>query len=112
MNLNVLNELGLIEMIFNGHSYDISITVKGERFTGEHLEDDMSNQTQIERAISLDGRDKVRNMELIGTVLYFSALSNDELEIAKPVNTVKPHFLNDTIKGTIKYLKEEGILSR
>ena len=111
-DLNVLNELGLIEMFFNGHSYDISITAEGKRFTGEHLENCMSNQTQIERTISLIGQDNVKNMELIGTVLYFSELSNNELEVAKLVNTVKPHFLDDTIKGTIKYLREEGILSR
>ncbi len=110
-DLNVLNELGLIEMIFNGHSYDISITAEGERFTGEHLENCMSNQTQIERAISLVGHDDVRNMELIGTVLYFAKLSNNDSEITELVNTVKPHFTDGTIKSSIEFLRGEGILS-
>ncbi len=110
-DLNVLNELGFIEMVFNGHSYDISITAEGERFTGEHLENCMSNQTQIERAISLVGKDDVRNMELIGTVLYFAKLTGDEKEITALVNTVKPHFNDETIQESIRYLREEGVLS-
>jgi len=109
-DLNVLNELGLIEMFFDGHRYDIGITAEGKQFTGEHLENCMSKQTLIERAISLVGQDDVRNMELIGTILYFSELSDDESEIIQLVNTVKPHFHDDTIKGTINYLRKEGIL--
>ena len=110
-DLNVLNELGLIEMVFNGRSYDISITSEGLRFTGEHLEAYIPNQTQIERAISLVGKEDVRNMELIGTILYFAELSNNDSEITELVNTVKPHFPDDTIKGSIKFLREEGVLS-
>jgi hypothetical protein len=111
-DLDILSELGLIKMVFNGHSYEIAITEEGLRFLDEHLEAYMLDRTKIERAIALVGKEDVRNMELIGTALYFSKLSNDESEIVRLVNTVKPHFNEDTIKGTIKYLREEGILSR
>lgn len=110
-DLDILSELGLIEMVFNGHSYEIVITKEGLRFLGEHLEAYMLDKTKIERAISLVGKDDVRNMELIGTVLYFSKLSDDELEIVKLVNTVKPHFPDNTIRNSIKFLRDEGVLS-
>lgn len=110
-DIDILSELGLIEMVFNGHGYDIIITEEGLQFLGEYLEAYMLGTTKIERAISLIGTDDVRNMELIGTTLYFSELTGDESEITKLVNTVKPHFPDDTIKGTIKYLRKEGVLS-
>ena len=110
-DIDILSQLGLTEMVFNGHGYDIIITEEGLQFLGEHLEAYMLGTTKIERAISLIGTDDVRDMELIGTTLYFSKLTGDELEITKLVNTVKPHFPDNTIKGTIKYLKKEGILS-
>jgi len=110
-DLDILNELGLIEMVFNGHGYDIGITKEGAHFLGEHLETYMPNQPQIERAISLVGQDDIRNMELIGTVLYFAKLSNDDSEITKLVNTVKPRFPDTTIMNSIKFLKKEGVLS-
>ena len=110
-DLDILNELGLIEMVFNGHGYDIGITKEGTHFLGEHLEAYMPNQPKIERAISLVGKDDVRNMELIGTVLYFAKLAGDEKEITALVNTVKPHFNDETIQESIRYLREEGVLS-
>ena len=110
-DLDILDELGLIEMVFNGHGYDIGITKEGKHFLGEHLETYMPNQPKIERAVSLVGQDDVRNMELIGTVLYFAKLAGDEEEITALVKTVKPHFTDKTIEGTIKYLREEDILS-
>lgn len=110
-DLDILNELGLIKMVFNGHGYNISITKDGIRFLDEHLEAYMPNKTKIERGISLVGKDDVRNMELIGTILYFAKLSNDDLEITKLVNTIKPHFPDNTIRKSIEFLKKEGVLS-
>ena len=110
-DLDILNELDLIEIVFNGNSYDIVITKEGLQFLDEHLEEYMLDKTKIERAISLIGKGNVRNMELIGTVLYFAKLSSNDLEIIHLVNTVKPHFPNTTIKESIAYLKKEGILS-
>ena len=110
-DLDILNESGLIEMVFNGHSYNIGITKDGVRFLDEHLEAYMPNKSKIERGISLVGKDDVRNMELLGTVLYFAKLTGDEKEITALVNTVKPHFNDETIQESIRYLREEGVLS-
>jgi len=110
-DLDILNESGLIEMVFNGHSYDIDITKDGVRFLDEHLEAYMPNKSKIERGISLVGKDDVRNMELIGTVLYFAERSNNDSEITTLVNTVKPHFTDGAIKSSIEFLRREGILS-
>lgn len=110
-DIDILNELGFIDIVFNGHSYDIRIIDAGVRFLDENLETHMPNKTIIERAISLIGQEDVRNMELIGTVLYFAELTNDDCEITKLVNTVKPHFPDDVINSSIKYLKTEGVLS-
>jgi uncharacterized protein YwgA len=110
-DLDTLSELGFIKMVFNGNSYDIRITDDGVRFLDENLEAHMPNKTKIERAISLIGKGDVKNMELIGTILYFAKLAKNDSEIIELVNTVKPHFPAETINGSIEYLKTEGVLS-
>ena len=108
-DLDSLIELGLVEAPFDGNSYGITISEQGLRFLDEHLESHMLNKTKIERAVSLIGTGGVKNMELIGTILYFARIA-DEGEIADLVNTVKPHFSEDEIGNSIQYLKEQGIL--
>jgi uncharacterized protein YwgA len=110
-DIDTLNELGLIEMSFNGNSYDIRLTDSGLRFLDENLPAYMANITKIERAISLIGKDNVRNMELIGTILYFAGLTKNDSEITMLVNTVKPHFSEETINNSLTYLKAQGVLS-
>lgn len=108
--LDYLVELGLIELLFNGRNYEISINAEGMRFLDEHLESYMPNKMKIDRAIALIGTKDVKNMELLGTILYFAKLSNVEDEITQLVNTVKPHFDEDQIYGAIAHLKEQKIL--
>jgi uncharacterized protein YwgA len=109
-DIDMLNETGLIEMSFNGNSYDIKIKDAGIKFLDENLEAYMPNKTKIERAIALIGKENVKDIELIGTILYFAKHTKDYSEITKLVNTVKPHYSEETINGSINYLKSEGVL--
>ena len=112
-DIDALHDMELITMEYNmeGYGYKIRISKKGKKFL-RHMEDrgiNISNE-KISKILSLLEGEFVKRMELLGTTLYFAKLTNDEDEIRKLVNIVKPHFNDDEIKEAFKKLREEGMI--
>lgn len=112
-DIDALSDMGLIDVEFDpdGYGYKIRITDKGKNFL-EILEirGIKIEKQKIEKVISLMGNKNVRDMELLGTTLYFSRLTEDEKEIKRLVGMVKPHFSESQISKALQKLKEEKIV--
>lgn len=112
-DIDTLQDMGLIKVDYasNKYGYHIQLTPEGEDFLHSYnLQEPPIPQEKIDRIISLLGGEKAKNMELLGTLLYFSRLSSDYKEIEKLVNRVKPHFSSEEIKDGWKLLREERIV--
>lgn len=111
-DIEALNDMGLIDVEFDpdGYGYNIRITDKGKQFL-EKLRDQKIEveKEKINKVLPLIEDENIKRMELLGTVLYFSRLTNDEEEIKKLINMVKPHFPNQEISEALKKLKDERI---
>ena len=110
-DIDALHDMGLIDVKYdiNSNGYQIEITDRGKKFLEKFGNNEVKAE-KIKKVLSLIGKEQVKGMELIGTVLYFAKLTDDESEIKKLVNMVKPHFSNDEIEKALKRLKEEGVI--
>ncbi|MBI4642269.1 MAG: hypothetical protein HY790_08520 [Deltaproteobacteria bacterium] len=111
-NINFLQDLGLISIDFDptGYGYQIELTEYGTKFFKENLEEYKIDESKLNKIVSIIGKDYAREMELIGTTLYFAKLSNNDGEIKEMVNMVKPHFNGKDIEMALHKLREENIL--
>lgn len=110
-DIDTLHDMGLINVEYdvNRNGYQIGITDKGREFLRK-FGNYGADVEKIKKVLSLIGKEQVRGMELIGTVLYFAKLTRDDSEIKRLVNMVKPHFSDTEIEEALKRLREEGII--
>lgn len=110
-DIDALHDMGLINVDYdvNRNGYQIEITDRGRDFLRKFGNHGVKVE-KIKKVLLLIGKEQVRGMELIGTVLYFAKLTCDDSEIKKLVNMVKPHFSDNEIEEALKRLKEEGII--
>jgi len=111
-DINFLHDLGLISIDSDptGYGYQIEITEYGTKFFEENFKDYAIEEGKLNNIISIIGKDYAKEMELIGTTLYFAKLSNNDEEIKQLVNMVKPHFNANDIELALKKLREENII--
>jgi len=112
-DIDALNDMNLIDVEFepSGYGYQIKITNKGEQFLEELKRRGIEvSEKKIAKVLSLIENRNVREMELLGTVLYFAKLTDDENELKKLVNMVKPHFSENDIARALRRLKDEKMV--
>jgi len=111
-DINILEDLGLISVDFDPdkYGYSITITQDGIAFLNKLRPKYGIDENKLEKVLNIIGEELVKGMELLGTVLYFVKLTNDENKIKKAVNSVKPHFSDREIEEALKRLKKEGII--
>ncbi len=113
-DIEALNDMGLVDIKFDPekYGYDISITQRGKKFL-KKLKEEYNiepEENKIEKVLSLIKGQNAKAMELLGTVLYFAKLTDDERELKKLVNLVKPHFSDSEIKLALKSLRAKRLL--
>ena len=114
-DLSVLESWKMIRVEYNpsGYGYNVSITEEGRGFLNsleeKGVETDIGEKN-ISKVLDLIGGKVVREMELLGTTLYFAKVADDETEIPDLVKMVKPKFNTREIKAAIKKIKEKGFL--
>ena len=89
-------------------AYKLKISEKGEEIRAELSPDERQKLCQV---LDLFGDKKVRNLELISTILYFADLyerigreDSEEYGIIKNVKEIKPHFNLDEIEEEFENL--------
>lgn len=110
-DIDIMHNLGLITMKYDpeGFGYKISITNKGKNFLEKNTHYKI-NRNKLKEIISLIGDKTSKEIELVGTVLYFAQQTNNNEEIIKLVKTVKPHFTDYEIKTAIEILRKKEII--
>lgn len=102
-DLDFLENFGLVKIQFReSKGYFIKITDAGKEVLYNELIEYMPPKEKIKKINSLLGEEKTRQMELLGTTLYFRKLTTDDSELIELVNTVKPHFNPKEIKEAIQ----------
>ncbi len=111
-DIDTLEDLGLIDVNYDpkGHGYHIRITEEGKSFLSRFQAQYGIENDKLEKVLNLISGEFVREMELLGTVLYFAKLTGDENEIKKLVNMVKPHFPEREISKALQRLRNEEII--
>lgn len=112
-DIDTLSDLGLIDIEYStsGYGYQIKLTEYGKRFLHDHLQESLADGGKIEKVISLiGGSATTKSMELLGTVLYFTKISQDRSEIVSLVKMVKPHFTDRDVESALKKLKSGGLI--
>lgn len=111
-DIDTLEDLGLINVDYNlkGDGYQIRITEEGISFLNRFKTQYGIEEEKLKKVLDLINGEFVRGMELLGTVLYFAKLTNNENELKKLVNMVKPHFSDEEIRGALQRLKNERIV--
>lgn len=99
-----------VEYIDENKGYKVTLKPNGKRLLDSQEDEYNIDMDKIEKVSSLISSAKVKDLELLSTVLYFSKLMNDRNAIIKKVLTLKPHFNKNQIKETIKKLEEAEIL--
>jgi len=112
-DINFLQDIELINIDYDptGYGYHIGITESGRDFLKEHSKDIKIDDDKLNKIIELIGKDYSKEMELLGTTLYFAKLSTDVEDIKRLVNMVKPHFEGNQIGGAIEKLREKGLIN-
>jgi len=112
-DIDTLEDIGLIKVNYapDGYGYLIKITPEGEDFLNKKLTEHSVPEEKIDKIINLLGGEQVKKMELLGTLLYFSRLSDNPEEIKQLVNVVKPHFSHNDIENGFNQLKKEGVIT-
>jgi len=110
-DIDTLEDLGLIDVNYNpgGYGYQIRITEEGLSFLNRFQTQYGVEEKKLEKVLNLISGEFVRGMELLGTVLYFARLTDDENELKELVNMLKPHFSDSEIREALQRLKNEGI---
>ena len=110
-DINTLEDLGLINVDYNpdGYGYEIKITNEGISFLNKFQSRYGVEENKLEKVLDLISGELVRGMELLGTVLYFVKLTDNEDELKKLVNMIKPHFYDEEINRALQKLRDEGI---
>jgi len=108
-DIDTLEDLGLISVDYDpeGYGYRIRITEEGIDFLNKFQAQYGIDKNKLEKVLKLVSGEFVRGMELLGTVLYFAKLTDDENEIKKLVNMVKPHFSEKEISEALEKLRDE-----
>ncbi|RKY88423.1 hypothetical protein DRQ09_02885 [candidate division KSB1 bacterium] len=111
-DIDTLQDIGFIKVDYDpgGYGYLIGITQKGRKFLNDKSIENSVPMEKIDKIISLLEGGGVKKMELLGTLLYFSKLSNKDKEIKELVNYVKPHFSEKDIESGLDLLKKEEIV--
>jgi len=111
-DIDTLEDLGLINVDYNpeGYGYQIRVTEEGISFLNRFQTQYGIEEEKLEKVLNLISGEFVTGMELLGTVLYFAKLTNDEDEIKKLVNMVKPYFPEREISEALERLKKEGLI--
>lgn len=112
-DINVLNDMDLIDEEFdqNRLKYKIKITDKGKKFLETLKSHGVEAEKQkIKKVLSLISKRNMNDMELLGTVLYFSRLTGNKREVEKLVNMVKPHFTRSQISKALQKLKKNKLI--
>ncbi|MCX8034508.1 MAG: hypothetical protein N3A00_04245 [Thermodesulfovibrio sp.] len=108
-DIDILENGGLIEVKYDEETgYKISITSKGIKFIEDYsssIENLKEIQDKITKTLSLSKNKTAREMELLGTTLYFLKLTKDENRLLNLVKMTKPHFQPKEIKKAIEKLK-------
>ncbi|OQX81577.1 MAG: hypothetical protein B6D56_02025 [Candidatus Omnitrophica bacterium 4484_70.1] len=112
-DIDTLEDIGLIKVNYapEGYGYLIKITPEGEDFLNKKLRKHSVPEEKIDKIINLLGGKAVKKMELLGTLLYFSRLSNNLQEIKQLVNIVKPRFSYNDIENGFNQLKKEEVIT-
>ena len=91
-------------------AYKLKITEKGEKIRAELSPDEKQKLHQV---LCLFGDKKVRNLELVSTILYFADLyerigqeDSEGYSIIKNVKEIKPHFDLVEIEGEFENLRK------
>ena len=87
-DIDTLEDLGLISVDYDpeGYGYRIRITEEGIDFLNKFQAQYGIDKNKLEKVLRLVSGEFVRGMEILGTVLYFAKLTDDENEIKKLVN--------------------------
>ncbi|GLI52675.1 hypothetical protein [Thermodesulfovibrio yellowstonii] len=108
-DIDTLESGGLLRVEHdNSTGYQISITSQGKNFI-KNFETEIENieeiNEKINKVLKLSENKTAREMELLGTTLYFLKFTKDERKLLNSVKMTKPHFTDIEIQNAIQKIK-------
>jgi len=109
--IDILNDFEWIDIHYlnEDKGYEITLTKNGERLLKDFKGKLKINYENINKVNHLVGGAKVKEMELLSTVLYFSKILKNRKDIIEKVITLKPHFNKPQINRAIKKLEDANV---
>lgn len=105
-DIDTLESGGLLKVEYdNASGYQISITSQGKNFIKKYekqIENKEEINEKINNVLKLSESKTAREMELLGTTLYFLKLTKDEKKVLNLVKMTKPHFTEREIQKATK----------
>jgi len=111
-DLNILENGNYITILYdiNKEGYQISITEDGEKFIEKYSSEIGHLSEKVKKTIlkilELVKTNTAREIELFGTVLYFTKITKDREKIIKSVQVIKPYFQEQQIEKAIESIKK------
>jgi uncharacterized protein YwgA len=110
-NLSALHDMGLINVEYREDTgkHHVEITDSGKKFLRK-FEAYGSSKLKVNKVTSMTEEGQDEKADLVANVLYFAKLTDDDQEVKKLVNVVKPRFSDDEIEEALKKIREEKMV--